>query len=293
MNQQFMNTTPIDFESIVQAALNKQAKTLEAERTRALKEQASHFEGVLQGLQNQLADLSASNNTNSSNSKSAIDSTTPKSKEKLQNSPKVTQAKSKPPLKPQKPVSSSKGQRKSIQGTQATPSPSSRKRHPAQLLSSKVPKDFQRIKDALFLHIRMLWGLFEQNSVPAKVDPSLSKEFYNRFNSISDLKNAISDPQAPELISQEDIISLRQGQAGRFKLGRGLANIDEMHILYVHAMLAKVGICIWGPNLEESHDSLFNSACRITALNMFQQLLASGASIQVTAVFQQVYFLWD
>lgn len=188
----------------------------------------------------------------------------------------MTRAKSEPPLKPQKPVSSSKGQRKSIQGTQATPSPSSRKRHPAQLLSSEVPKDFQRIKDALFLHIQMMWGLFEQNSVPAKIDPSLSKEFYNRFNSIPDLKNATSDPQGPELNSQVDIISLRQGQAGRFKLGRGLANIDEMHILYVHAMLAKVGIRIWGPNLEESHDSLFNSACRITALNTSQQLLASG-----------------
>lgn len=123
----------------------------------------------------------------------------------------------------------------------------------------------------------MLWGLFEQNSVPPKVDPALSKEFQNQFSSVPDLEAAVSDPSAPDLIAQEDIISLRQGRSGRFKLGRGLANIDEMHILYVHGILAKVGIRIWGPNLEESHDSLFNSACRITALNTFRQLSVSGA----------------
>lgn len=43
MNQRFMNTTPIDFESVVQAALKKQVETLEAKRSRALKEQASQF----------------------------------------------------------------------------------------------------------------------------------------------------------------------------------------------------------------------------------------------------------
>jgi hypothetical protein len=132
-------------------------------------------------------------------------------------------------------------------------------------------------KDALFLHIQILWGLFKQNLVPAKVNPTLAQEFHAQFQNSDQIKQAVNHPESPQVISQEDILSLRQGHARRFKLGQGLGNINEMHIRYVHAVFSKVGICVWGPNLEDSHNSLFNSACRITALNTFRQLASSGA----------------
>jgi hypothetical protein len=123
----------------------------------------------------------------------------------------------------------------------------------------------------------MSCGLFEQNSVPPKVDAVLLKEFHAQFSSAQEVETTVNNANAPQLISQEDIMTLNAGRSGRFKLGRGMANIDKMHVLYVHALFAKIGIHAWGPNLEESHDSLFNLACCITALNTFQQLASSGA----------------
>ncbi|KAA1132822.1 hypothetical protein PGTUg99_020806 [Puccinia graminis f. sp. tritici] len=285
-------TTPIDFESVVTAALAKQAKALEHERTAALNEQATHFNNVLSEIQNQMQTLSASSaapttssatisnpTTSATNTTPTVSSTTKAQKTKSKPSTPLrgVRARSEPPVTLKKTPTSVSKIAKSSHTPQGTPSPPARKRHPAQLLAQEVPKDFQKTKDALFLHIRMLWGLFEQNSVPPRVDNGLLKEFYQRFASSQEVETTIDNAHAPQLISQEDILTLREGRSGRFKLGRGLANVDEMHILYVHAVFGKVGIRVWGPNLEESHDSLFNSACRITALNTFRQLASSGA----------------
>lgn len=123
----------------------------------------------------------------------------------------------------------------------------------------------------------MLWGLFQQNLVPPRVDPELLKEFHNKFKEVDQVEKVLSDPNLHDhLVAQSDIVTLNQGWSGCLKLGKGLANINKMQILYVHGILAKVGIHIWGPNLEEPHDSLFNLACRIVALDTFCQLAASG-----------------
>ncbi|KAG0139063.1 hypothetical protein CROQUDRAFT_55309, partial [Cronartium quercuum f. sp. fusiforme G11] len=51
---------------------------------------------------------------------------------------------------------------------------------------------------------------------------------------------------------------------------------DQLSILYISGLLAKVGIRAWAPDLEDAPDSLYNSACRITCLNAFRQLFAAG-----------------
>jgi hypothetical protein len=292
--------TPIDFEAIVSAALSKQAQLLEQEQNESLQRQAAHFEKIVSDLQEKFSSLSSHiqhvvTNPNKPQTSSAVPSV---HKKVLKTPIRVTRAVSAPPVTMKKSVVSSlKATKKAAQASWGTPMQPIKRRHPAQLISSEIPSDFARFKvshlfvhvlllyhqlillyqDALFLHIRMLWGLFEQTAVPAKVNPILAQEFYNRFSTVPEIEQAVSDPGAPNLIAQDDIINLRQGQAGCFKLGRELANMEEMHILYVHALLVKVGIRIWGPNLEETPDSLFNSACRITALNLFRQLAASGA----------------
>ncbi|MBW0522110.1 hypothetical protein O181_061825 [Austropuccinia psidii MF-1] len=53
--------------------------------------------------------------------------------------------------------------------------------------------------------------------------------------------------------------------------------MQDFYITYVHAMLAKLGIRIWAPDLEEAPGSLYNEACRIVALMTFRQIACSGA----------------
>ncbi|KAA1075509.1 hypothetical protein PGTUg99_019153 [Puccinia graminis f. sp. tritici] len=283
-----MNTHPIDFEAVVSAALAKQARDLENDRNLALQQQAEQFKHSLAEIQNQMRSLSAAGNLPSGGSLATIsDSATvsatqtsnntmpitptqssaskgskkPKGKSKEATPLRGVRATSEPVATIKKTPTSASKTPKSGRVRQVTPSPLNRKRHPAQLVTSDIPKQYKTTK----------------NSVPAKVDPHLSREFHQRFTSAEQVENAITHADSPQIISQEDILSLRQGRSGRFKLGRGMANIDEMQILYVHAVFSKVGIRVWGPNLEESHDSLFNSACRITALNTFRQLASSGA----------------
>ncbi|MBW0514432.1 hypothetical protein O181_054147 [Austropuccinia psidii MF-1] len=53
--------------------------------------------------------------------------------------------------------------------------------------------------------------------------------------------------------------------------------MQDFYITYVHAMLAKLGIHIWAPNLEEAPDSLYNEACQAVALTKFRQIACSGS----------------
>lgn len=40
--------------------------------------------------------------------------------------------------------------------------------------------------------------------------------------------------------------------------------------------MSKAGIQFWGPNLDEGPESLFNVACRMTALILFQKIAVTG-----------------
>lgn len=147
---------PIDFESIISAALSKQAKALEAERADALEQQAVQFHKIVSDLENKMTTLLTNTNvpaphpspalkvnTTSSSSGSA----SKKGKETAKTPSRVARAKSEPPVAIKAtPASTQKAKSKPSQAGQGTPSPASHKRHPAQLLVSEVPKDFQRVK---------------------------------------------------------------------------------------------------------------------------------------------------
>lgn len=122
-----------------------------------------------------------------------------------------------------------------------------------------------------------MWGLFKPDDVPPPPDEDLLKEFYSRFSDAEAIDACIDNAASPDVIAQNDILTLRSASAGGQKLGRSMGRLDETHILYVHAVLAKVGIRKWGPDLCAAHDSLFNSACRLTAIATFWQLCGAGA----------------
>ena len=65
------------------------------------------------------------------------------------------------------------------------------------------------------------------------------------------------------------------------KIGSQLGLIEEHIISYIQGCLARFGMTSWGPDLRQTAYSLYNSACRIIALDTFKQALISHAYASV------------
>lgn len=72
-------------------------------------------------------------------------------------------------------------------------------------------------------------------------------------------------------------MTLRDAKAGKFKAGKGFLMLTETNIMSIHAELAKFRLKRWGPNPREAPDSLLNSACRLSAIAAFRQLVSGAA----------------
>ncbi|KNZ55276.1 hypothetical protein VP01_2722g3 [Puccinia sorghi] len=56
-----------------------------------------------------------------------------------------------------------------------------------------------------------------------------------------------------------------------------IVNLDNFFLDYTQGTLAFLGLHIWGPDLDDSPQSLYNKACRQAALKSFRQAAAGGA----------------
>lgn len=103
----------------------------------------------------------------------------------------------------------------------------------------------------------------ESNAVPVAPDPALLGEFNARFTESAQINNVIDDASSTGLFPMEEVVSLRirDAKAGRIKVGHGVVHVQDFFIRYSHAMLAKLGIRRWAPDLEGPIDSLWNKAC--------------------------------
>ncbi|KNZ60831.1 hypothetical protein VP01_1494g1 [Puccinia sorghi] len=155
-------------------------------------------------------------------------------------------------------------------------SPSTAKKKPNQMTLEDYPKDFLDTKECLFTHIRLLWGMVEVSTPPPAANPELVRQFCTHFQNIDAFQRHADDSSAAQLITQADVNTLKDARAGRIQVGHNFVFIDDSHIAYMHGYLAKLGIRCWGPNLEEGPESLFNSACRMAALNTFRQVAGAG-----------------
>ncbi|KAH9811511.1 hypothetical protein DFH28DRAFT_1130679 [Melampsora americana] len=136
-----------------------------------------------------------------------------------------------------------------------------RKKHPLQLTVEDTPLDFKSGKEALYVHIKMMWGLYKQSDVPPPPNKALLTEFYGKFNAPAKVKSVVNNPSSNDLIAWDSILSLKEFCASGGKMACGMGHIDQMSILYMSGILAKVGIRAWAPDLEDAPNSLYNSAC--------------------------------
>lgn len=133
------------------------------------------------------------------------------------------------------------------------------------------------MQEALYCFIRIIWGLTESGSVPSAPDPALLREFNSAFSNAAEIRQVVDSPVARELIPRASVQTLQGMRHGVRKIGGGKINVSEFFIKYTQCSLAKLGLPIWGPGLDDAIDSLFNSACRIAALRIFCQLAIGGA----------------
>ncbi|MBW0524320.1 hypothetical protein O181_064035 [Austropuccinia psidii MF-1] len=125
----------------------------------------------------------------------------------------------------------------------------------------EAPEDFKYTKEALFDHIKLLWGMVKKGSIPPAVDHSLLTEFYQSFSTTNQIKNVASNKQRTTLIKHDEFQTLRDACARRIKIGNHIVNLQQFYIDYIKATLAKLGIHAWAPDLEDAPDSFFNEAC--------------------------------
>ncbi|EGG03786.1 uncharacterized protein MELLADRAFT_78491 [Melampsora larici-populina 98AG31] len=170
--------------------------------------------------------------------------------------------KNKTPEKPKKPKSTSS---KPV-STPATPSP---KKNKNQMIMKETPEGFKTTK--------VMWGMVEAGAVPPPPSVDNIREFTSAFSSSDEIQHVMNSSAARKLVPQHEVLTLTGIKSGRRKMGRHIINIKEFFISITQSSLAKLGIRAWGPNLLEPIDSLWNEACRMSALMIFRRVAIGGA----------------
>ncbi|MBW0527744.1 hypothetical protein O181_067459 [Austropuccinia psidii MF-1] len=87
----------------------------------------------------------------------------------------------------------------------------------------------------------------------------------------------MQNPNTTPLVPENTILTLQGVKPGKQNIAHGIINLNDFFIKYVLALVAKIGICRWAPDLNDADDSLYNEACQISAIQTFCQLAAGGA----------------
>ncbi|EGG01417.1 uncharacterized protein MELLADRAFT_111006 [Melampsora larici-populina 98AG31] len=127
--------------------------------------------------------------------------------------------------------------------------------------------------------------LSSRGSVPVTPDPTLLNEFNARFFDSAQISAAANATASQELIPQSEIISLQEARAGHVKISRGIVYVQDFFVRYSLAMLAKLGIRKWGPDLNNASDSMWNEACWISAIQIFRMWVTGKAFPNVNPKF--------
>ncbi|EFP91720.1 uncharacterized protein PGTG_17457 [Puccinia graminis f. sp. tritici CRL 75-36-700-3] len=263
-----------DIQSIISAALQQQSQQLEAQ----LAARDEVISKLMEKVELKETEASSASSPKPDKGKSVVRNTQPKSsptiKPRASTSGK-TGSKSATPTK-----SNQLTPRRTSSGSQPkhdiTPGNGSPKVNPMQMISRNMPESFGLTRDALYVHIKLIWNLLEQKTIPGPPHPETIKEFTARFSNADEIEKTANDPAGESLIPVKDVVTFKDLQLGRKKVGKGLVNLEEFFVSYTKAILAHLGIRRWAPDLEDLPDSLYNEACRQAALKSFRQAAVGG-----------------
>ncbi|KAA1122262.1 hypothetical protein PGTUg99_035798 [Puccinia graminis f. sp. tritici] len=108
-----------------------------------------------------------------------------------------------------------------------TPKSSLPRGHPLQMTMRDMPESFAATRDALYVHIKLLWNLLEQKTIPGPPHPDTLKEFTARFSNAEEIGKTAEDVAGAALIPVKDVVTLKDLKLGRKKVGKGLVNLEE------------------------------------------------------------------
>lgn len=125
------------------------------------------------------------------------------------------------------------------------------------------------------LHIRILWGLLDAKEVPKNPPSNLLSAFNSRFSNEKQL--IVVQDIGPELVPRHLVLIGTAASAAKGRIAEQARAIEQHMLAYIQACLSRFGLDCWCPDLRQSAYSLYNSACRIVALDTFKQALVSHA----------------
>ncbi|KAH9451449.1 hypothetical protein Pst134EA_025403 [Puccinia striiformis f. sp. tritici] len=163
-------------------------------------------------------------------------------------------------------------------GSASTPqSDSSRGGNPNRMMMEDVPESFLKTRDCIYTHIRILWDMMEEKAIPKIPDMNTLKEFQQRFANADQIAAAAENSASPVLITEGEVTTLRDLKMGQIIVSKKIIHVEDFFFKYTKAVLARLGIRKWAPDLEDSPDSLYNEACRVAAIKSFRQIAVNGA----------------
>ncbi|KAH9467019.1 hypothetical protein Pst134EB_002052 [Puccinia striiformis f. sp. tritici] len=163
-------------------------------------------------------------------------------------------------------------------GSASTPqSETSRGGNPNRMMMEDVPESFLKTRDCIYTHIRILWDMMEEKAIPKIPDMNTLKEFQQRFANADQIAAAAENSASPVLITEGEVTTLRDLKMGQIIVSKKIIHVEDFFFKYTKAVLARLGIRKWAPDLEDSPDSLYNEACRVAAIKSFRQIAVNGA----------------
>ncbi|KAJ7627222.1 hypothetical protein FB45DRAFT_1029581 [Roridomyces roridus] len=129
---------------------------------------------------------------------------------------------------------------------------------------------------AFHLHIRTIWGLFTQESIPPPVSGDLIQVFNRRYTSedaveadVATLLRQQAQPFAAQAVS---IVTEIQQVAilGRSQTACDLREVGEEHLQMTFNTIARAGLRQWAPDVLGTPDSIYNTLHMRLAISTFK-----------------------
>ncbi|WAQ90762.1 hypothetical protein PtA15_13A161 [Puccinia triticina] len=95
-----------------------------------------------------------------------------------------------------------------------TPKSSSPRVCPFQMVSRAMPESFTSTRDALYVHLKLIWNLLEQKAIPGPPHPDTLREFNSHFSNAKQIEKAAEDENGASIIPTTNVSTLKKLQAG-------------------------------------------------------------------------------
>jgi hypothetical protein len=130
------------------------------------------------------------------------------------------------------------------------------------------------MQDALYLHLRILWGLLASNAIPALPPNELLVQFHSRFATDDDIILARDSSTSFIAASTVEIV---RAATDRYpsKAASKARKVEEFYYKLVATLLARYGFWGWWPDLRDTPYARYNAACRVVAIHSFIQATQS------------------